>query len=149
MDTLRKKLHSHIIKSEPFVEIWRRARQVCECVYVVVIPAGCRLVKKTVTCHHSLLWIPWLYSHPVFHNTQIQELSNRAAARYDKANSQHLAAKEMIRVAESQLAERRAELRAQDEEPSSPSPLDLAWQEMLNHATSKVRLLQAARTRLD
>ena len=28
MDTLRKKLGSHIKKSEPFVEIWRKARQV-------------------------------------------------------------------------------------------------------------------------
>ena len=66
-------------------------------------------------------------------------MSNKAAARYDKANSQHLAAKEMIRVAESQLEECRAQQKALDEEPSSPSPLDLAWQEMLNHATSKVR----------
>ena len=66
-------------------------------------------------------------------------MSNKAAARYDKANSQHLAAKEMIRVAESQLADSRAEQKAlEEEEPSSPSPLDLAWQEMLNHATSKV-----------
>lgn len=66
-------------------------------------------------------------------------MSNRAAARYDKANSQHLAAKEMIRVAESQLAACRAEqLSKPGEEPPSPSPFDLAWQEMLNHATSKV-----------
>lgn len=28
METLRKKLQSHITKSEPFVEVWRRARQV-------------------------------------------------------------------------------------------------------------------------
>lgn len=101
-------------------------------------------VKNCSMPSHALLWIPQLHSHSVFHNTQIQEHSNRAAARYDKANSQHLAAKEMIRVAEAQLAERRAELSVQEEEPSSPSPLDLAWQEMLNHATSKVRLLLAA-----
>lgn len=64
-------------------------------------------------------------------------MSNKAAARYDKANSQHAAAKEMIRVAESQLAACREEqLTAED--PSSTSPLDAAWQEMLNHATSKV-----------
>ena len=70
----------------------------------------------------------------------MQELSNKAAARYDKANSQHAASKEMIRVAETQLAACRAEQLVSDEpdEPSSPSPLDLAWQEMLNHATSKV-----------
>ncbi len=70
---------------------------------------------------------------------QIQEATNKAAARYDKVNSQHTAAKEMIRVAESQLAACREELKACEEEPpSSPSPLDLAWQEMLNHATDKV-----------
>ena len=67
----------------------------------------------------------------------MQEVSNKAAARYDKANSQHMAAKEMIRVAESQLAACRAQ-HLVSEEPSSPSPLDLAWQEMLNHATDKV-----------
>lgn len=65
-------------------------------------------------------------------------MSNRAAARYDKANSQHLAAKEMIRVAESQLAACREEQKVAVEEPATTSPLDLAWQEMLNHATSKV-----------
>lgn len=71
---------------------------------------------------------------------QVQELSNRAAARYDKANSQHTAAKEMIRVAESQLDACREEQEQQEamDEPTSPSPLDLAWQEMLNHATAKV-----------
>jgi len=57
--------------------------------------------------------------------------------RYDKANSQHAAAKEMIRVAESQLEARLKEVVEMDT-PSSPSPLDCAWQEMLNHATSKV-----------
>lgn len=64
-------------------------------------------------------------------------MSNRAAARYDKANSQHTAAKEMIRVAESQLAACREEQEKQDA-LEEPSPLDLAWQEMLNHATAKV-----------
>ena len=66
---------------------------------------------------------------------QIQELSNKAAARFDKANSQHMAAKEMIRMSESQLSNRSRE----GPDPSSPSPIDLAWQEMLNHATIKVR----------
>lgn len=28
VDMLRKKLHSHIVKSEPFIEVWRKARQV-------------------------------------------------------------------------------------------------------------------------
>ena len=66
---------------------------------------------------------------------QVQELSNKAAARFDKANSQHMAAKEMIRMSESQLSHRSRE----GPDPSSPSPIDLAWQEMLNHATIKVR----------
>ena len=65
-------------------------------------------------------------------------MSNKAAARYDKANSQHTASKEMIRVAESQLDAFTKEQEACSE-PSSPSPLDLAWQEMLNHATAKVQ----------
>lgn len=64
----------------------------------------------------------------------MQEESNEAAKRFDKANSQHAASKEMIRMAESQLAGRATE----GVEPGSPSPLDLAWQEMLNHATNKV-----------
>ena len=57
--------------------------------------------------------------------------------RYDKANSQHAASKEMIRMAESQLGGRVKTEEVVD--PSSPSPLDLAWQEMLNHATLKVK----------
>ena len=65
------------------------------------------------------------------HIHQVQEASNRAAARFDKANSQHAAAKEMINVAEEQLGDRIGD-------PSSPSALDLAWQEMLNHATGRV-----------
>ena len=28
VDMLRRKLHSHIVKSEPFIDIWRKARQV-------------------------------------------------------------------------------------------------------------------------
>lgn len=64
---------------------------------------------------------------------QVQEASNKAAAQYDKASSQYGAAKEMITVAEQQLGERLT-----SENPSSPSPIDLAWQEMLNHATEKV-----------
>ena len=68
-------------------------------------------------------------------HTQIQELSNKAAARFDKANSQHTASKEMIRMSESQLSNRSKE----GQDPSSPSAIDLAWQEMLNHATIKVK----------
>ncbi len=44
----------------------------------------------------------------------------------------------MIRVAESQLEERLQEAQSREESPSSPSPLGAAWQEMLNHATTKV-----------
>ena len=71
-----------------------------------------------------------IHTHTHTH-TQVQEASNRAAARFDKANSQHAAAKEMICVAEEQLGDR-------IEDPASPSALDLAWQEMLNHATGRV-----------
>ena len=68
---------------------------------------------------------------------QVQELSNKAAARYDKANSQHTAAKEMIRMSESQLSS----VSIDEQDPSSPSSIDQAWQEMLNHATTKVNSL--------
>ncbi len=74
-------------------------------------------------------------------SVQIQEASNRAAARFDKANSQCAAAKEMIRVAEEKLSVEKQEqpaLLSTLEPPASPSALDLAWQEMLNHATAKV-----------
>ena len=84
----------------------------------------CRVYVIVLRCHHL--------------SVQIQEESNKAAMRYDKANSQHAASKEMIRMAESQLGSRvKTEEDAVD--PSSPSPLDLAWQEMLNHATLKVK----------
>ena len=66
----------------------------------------------------------------------MQEASNKAAVRYDKASSQHSAAKEMITMAEKQLGDH---FRIEDpSSPSSSSPIDLAWQEMLNHATQKV-----------
>lgn len=88
LEGLRRRLNTSIQRSEPFLDVYRRAREV-------------------------------------------QEASNRAAARFDKANSQHAAAKEMINVAEQQLGDRLGD-------PSSPSALDLAWQEMLNHATGRV-----------
>lgn len=104
---LRKKLNTSLQRSTPFIEVWRRARD-------------------------------------------LQEKSNKAAMNYDKANSQHLAAKEMIRLAEEQLASTREEeqlgsTREEDssdgsskDSPTPTSPLDSAWQEMLNHATAKV-----------
>jgi len=51
-----------------------------------------------------------------------------AAARYEKAVGAHEAAKEMVTLAEEGFAERGA-------------VLDQAWQEMLNHANNKVRIL--------
>ena len=53
-----------------------------------------------------------------------------STARFDKANSQYAASKEMMRVAELQLGAREVDM---------ASPLNQAWQEMLNHATEKVR----------
>ncbi len=109
---------------------------VCVCGGGVVQPTAASLCIALDSWRCTLL-----YTHPVFYISQVQEMSNKAAARYDKVNSQHLAAKEMICVAESQLDACRAQQKELEEEPSSPSPLDLAWQEMLNHATSKVRWL--------
>lgn len=141
VDVLRKRLHSHILKSEPFVEIWRRARQVrvhkMLCVVCDMLLTCCNICMLLGIPSAKFCYISCFVIHTP--HAQVQERSNKAAARYDKANSQHLAAKEMIRVAESQLADCKAERKDLEEEPSSPSPLDLAWQEMLNHATSKVR----------
>ena len=45
VDMLRKKLHSHIVKSEPFIEVWRKARQVGEQTQLVysALQVGCPL----------------------------------------------------------------------------------------------------------
>lgn len=59
--------------------------------------------------------------------TEMQEILNNTVARYDKANSQHSAAKELIQVAEHQLAT-----------GTDGVTMDQAWQETLNHATEKV-----------
>ena len=53
--------------------------------------------------------------------------AQRAAARYEKASSQHEAAKEMVLLAEEGYIER-------------GMPFDQAWQEMLNHSTTRVSL---------
>lgn len=69
---------------------------------------------------------------------QVQEESNRAAARFDKASSQYAAAKEMIRVTEGELSNslgRAQEGRADDES------VNHALLEVLNHATRKVTIL--------
>eukprot|EP00128_Syssomonas_multiformis_P016257 Colp12_sorted_trinity150504_noHs@26916 len=52
--------------------------------------------------------------------------AREAAIKYEKANSEHTAAREMISVAESSLSER---------------TFDSGWQEMMNHAT--LRVMQA------
>ena len=59
----------------------------------------------------------------------MKELLNSAAARYDKANSQHSAAKELIQVAERQLS---------TSQNVDGATMDQAWQETLNHATERV-----------
>jgi len=72
------------------------------------------------------------------HCTQMQEASNKAAVRYDKAASQHSAAKEMITMAEKQLGDH---FHCVDH-PSS-SPIDLAWQEMLNQVYATPNVLES------
>ena len=59
----------------------------------------------------------------------MQALLNSAVARYDKANSQHSAAKELIQVAECQLS---------TSQNVDGTTMDQAWQETLNHATERV-----------
>ena len=51
--------------------------------------------------------------------------AQRAAARFEKASGAHEAAKEMVLLAEEGFEER-------------GMPFDAAWQEMLNHATTRV-----------
>lgn len=116
LEETRRRLGTCIPKSEPFIDVWRRARQVS-----AVISAS------NSAC---MLLFP----------TQIQEESNKAAARFDKASSQYAAAKEMIRVAESQLATLMAQsdIPAGKEHASHKAEVNHAWLEMLNHATIKV-----------
>ena len=61
---------------------------------------------------------PWIF---------LQIEAQRAAARFEKASSQHEAAKEMVLLAEEGYIER-------------GMPFDQAWQEMLNHSTTRVRV---------
>ena len=67
----------------------------------------------------------------------MQEESNRAAVRFDKASSQHAAAKEMIRVTEEQLSGYVAGASVTADERTSDA--NHALLEVLNHATRKVR----------
>lgn len=57
---------------------------------------------------------------------QAQQETQKAALRYERAVSMHTAAREMVYVAEQGLLADR-------------NTLDPTWQEMLNHATSKVQ----------
>lgn len=57
---------------------------------------------------------------------QAQQETQKAALRYERAVSMHSAAREMVYVAEQGLLADR-------------NTMDSTWQEMLNHATAKVR----------
>lgn len=57
--------------------------------------------------------------------SQAQQETQKAALRYERAVSMHTAAREMVYVAEQGLLADR-------------NTMDPTWQEMLNHATSKV-----------
>ena len=57
--------------------------------------------------------------------------AQHAAARFEKASSAHEAAKEMVTLAEEGFAEK------------GGMEFDTAWQEMLNHATNRVRVMLA------
>lgn len=57
---------------------------------------------------------------------QAQQETQKAALRYERAVSMHTAAREMVYVAEQGLLADR-------------NTLDPTWQEMLNHATAKVK----------
>lgn len=69
----------------------------------------------------------------------MQEESNKAAARFDKASSQYAAAKEMIRVTEGELSNCLSGPRSAEDESVNHALL-----EVLNHATKKVRRLTLA-----
>ncbi len=57
--------------------------------------------------------------------------AQHAAARFEKASSAHEAAKEMVTLAEEGFAEKGS--------GGGGTQFDTAWQEMLNHATNRVR----------
>lgn len=61
---------------------------------------------------------------------QAQQETQKAALRYERAVSMHNAAREMVFVAEQGVM-------------ADKNRLDPTWQEMLNHATCKVRVLSA------
>ncbi|KAI4884236.1 hypothetical protein NFI96_011600 [Prochilodus magdalenae] len=64
---------------------------------------------------------------------EVQQETQKAALRYERAVSMHTAAREMVYVAEQGLAADRT--------------LDQTWQEMLNHATAKVNEAEEERLR--
>ena len=74
----------------------------------------------------------------------MQEESNKAAARFDKASSQYAAAKEMIRVTEGELSNCLSGPRSAEERSAEDESVNHALLEVLNHATKKVRRLTLA-----
>lgn len=74
---------------------------------------------------------PWVASGPrapvlMAFSPQAQQETQKAALRYERAVSMHNAAREMVFVAEQGVM-------------ADKNRLDPTWQEMLNHATCKVR----------
>lgn len=63
---------------------------------------------------------------------QAQQETQKAALSYERAVSMHTAAREMVYVAEQGLM------------ADGKNTLDPTWQEMLNHATSKVTVAPGA-----
>lgn len=129
LEETRRRLGACIPKSQPFIDVWRRARQVT----TALTSGGASIVHLSVCSVCA----------------QIQEESNRAAARFDKASSQYAAAKEMIMVAEGELANVIANSGSTAAPPGSREEsavsgdadavsVNHAWLEMLNHATTKV-----------
>lgn len=57
---------------------------------------------------------------------ELQQETQKAALRFERASSAHTAAKEMVKLSEEGLCK-------------EGRTFDPAWQEMLNHATMKVR----------
>lgn len=64
---------------------------------------------------------------------ELQNETQKAAVRFERAVSAHLAAKEMVSLSEEGLSEK-------------GRIFDPAWQEMLNHATSRVNAAEEERS---
>ncbi|NXA57336.1 3BP5L protein, partial [Nothocercus julius] len=94
-----------------------------------------RRLAKEVAAFPALPARPAFPALPAFpFSRQAQQETQRAALRYERAVSLHSAAREMVFVAEQGVLAQR-------------NRLDPTWQEMLNHATSKVNEAEAERLR--